>query len=265
MTSDNSIRSLKQDEKISICSANEFSASEKDISRIHTSGAGNEFVTIGNTKYYKHELMAAFGGTLNPGYAPPPVHQFANAAALGVVSFAMTTFILSLYNAQVMGITVPTAVISLGCFHGGAVQFLAGVWEMCIGNTFAGTALTSYGAFWISYSVIFIEAFGIVAAYEDEVELNNAIGFVLLGWAIFTFMLTLCTLKSTVAFCTLFILITILFLVLAAAQFTGSTKTTRAGGVIGIITALLGMYNAFAGVANKQNSYFTAVVFPLAK
>ena len=70
--------------------------------------------------------MAAFGGTLNPGASPWPKINI-NPAPLGLCGFAMTTFVLSLYNAQAMGIKVPNVVVSLACFYGGAAQFLLDV------------------------------------------------------------------------------------------------------------------------------------------
>ncbi|KAK6204357.1 GPR1/FUN34/yaaH family-domain-containing protein [Scheffersomyces amazonensis] len=233
----------------------------RDISKIKTSGEGNEFIVIGNHKYYRHELMQAFGGTLNPGLSPPPTHSFANPGPLGLAAFGVTTLCLSLFNSQAMGIKIPNAVVGLAAFYGGGAQFLAGVWEMVVGNTFGATALTSYGAFWLSYAAIEIPSFGIVAAYEGTEQLENALGFYLLAWGIFTFMLTLCTLKSTFGFCALFVCLTVTFLLLAGGAFSGKESVTKAGGIVGVITGLLGLYNAFAGVANKQNSYIT--VYPL--
>lgn len=227
------------------------------VGKIQTSGDNNEYVVIGNTKYLRHELMQAFGGSLNPGLSPPPKHNFANPGPLGLSAFALTTFVLSMYNAQAMGITTPNVVVGLTFFYGGIVQLFAGLWEMMVGNTFGATALSSYGGFWLAFGAIHIESFGIVAAYADhEDQLPNAIGFFLVGWAIFTFILTLCTLKSTVAFCALFSFLTMTFVLLAAGEFTGKVGVARAGGVFGVITAFLGFYNAFAGVANKTNSYF---------
>ncbi|CAK7902569.1 accumulation of dyads protein 2 [[Candida] anglica] len=235
-------------------------------SNIQHAGEGNEFVVIGNQKFYRHELMQAFGGTLNPGLAPPPVHQFANPSPLGLSAFALTTFVLSMYNAQAMGIETPNMVVGLAAFYGGAVQFLAGVWEMVVGNTFAATALSSYGAFWLSYAAINVKAFGIAAAYgADKAQMKQAVAFFLLAWALFTFMLFLCTMKSTVAFAALFGCLTLTFILLAAGDFSGEIKVTRAGGVVGVITAFLGFYNAFAGTANSTNSYFTAYPIQLTK
>lgn len=232
--------------------------SEGPVSKIYTSGDADEFVTIGKTRYYKHELMQAFGGTLNPGLAPYPVRQIGNPSPLGLCGFALTTFVLSMANAQAMGIKIPNAVVGLACFYGGVAQFAAGIWEGVVGNTFAFCALTSYGAFWLSYAAIQIPAFGIKAAYEGTDQLHNAVAFFLLGWTIFTFMLTLVTIKSTVAFCSLFLFLTITFILLTAGDFTGKVNVTRAGGVFGVITAFIAFYNAFAGTANPQNSYFSA-------
>lgn len=248
----------------SVHSFKEMTSNEElPISKIHTSGHGDEFVTIGNQKFYKHELMAAFGGTLNPGLSPFPEHQFGNPSPLGLCGFALTTFVLSMINAQAMGIQVSSMVLGLACFYGGFVQFAAGIWEGLVGNTFAMCALTSYGGFWLSFAAINIDAFGIGTAYAETDQIGNAVGFFLVGWAIFTFMLTLCTLKSTVAFCSLFSMLTLTFILLAAGEFTTKVGVTRAGGVTGVITAFIAFYNAFAGVATNQNSYVTAHVIPM--
>lgn len=237
-------------------------SSNEDIGKVQTSGDNNEYVIIGNKKYLRSELMEAFGGTLNPGLSPPPVHQFANPGPLGLCGFGLTTLVLSLYNAQAMGIETPNVVVGLAAFYGGAIQLFAGMWEMLVGNTFGATALSSYGGFWLAYAAINIESFGIAAAYgDDTVQFQNAVGFFLLAWGLFTFMLTLCTLKSTVAFCSLFLFLTLTFFLLAAAEMTGKVSVHRAGGVTGVITGILGLYNAWAGVANKTNSYF--VPYPL--
>ena len=229
-------------------------------SKIVICGDGNELIRLGGKTFYRHELMTAFGGTLNPDrYAPYPVHQFGNATSLGLAAFGLTTLILGLFYSGAMGIVVPNVVVGSSMFYGGGIMFLSGAWELVIGNAFAGTVLTSYASFWLSFGSMYIEAFGIAAAYADETEqLANATGFFLIGWLIFTFMMTLATLKSTLMFFALFIVLDVLFAVLAAANFTGSAGATKAGGIFAIIAAILGWYNAFAGVANKHNSYIIA-------
>ncbi|SSD58243.1 related to Ammonia transport outward protein 2 [Saccharomycodes ludwigii] len=256
-TSNTSSRSQNRHEKQS---ANDNDTNNENlIQKITTSGDNNEYIMIGRQKFLKDELYQAFGGTLNPGLAPEATHKFANPVPLGLSAFALTTFVLSMYNARAMGITVPNVVVGVAIFYGGVAEVISGIWLMAIENTFGATALTSYGAFWMSYSALYIPWFGVIDAYEghDE-EFRNGVGFFLLGWAIFTYGLTICTLKSTVAFFGLFFFLALTFLLLSIGNFANSVGCIRAGGVIGVIASMFGWYNAYAGVANKENSYLIA-------
>lgn len=237
---------------------------DAELGKIYTTGDNNQYLYIGRQKFLKSDLYEAFGGTLNPGLAPPSLHKFANPAPLGLSAFALTTFVLSMFNARAMGILVPNVVVGLAMFYGGLVQLIAGIWEIALENTFGGTALCSYGGFWLSFAAIHIPWFGILTAYEDhEEDLSNALGFFLLGWCIFTFLLTICTLKSTVMFFALFFLLAITFLLLSIGEFTGRVGVIRAGGVLGVIVAFIAWYNAYAGVATRQNSYILARPYAL--
>lgn len=234
------------------------------LGRVVVSGSSNEYIIIGKKKYYRHELMEAFGGNLNPGLSPPPVYGFANPVPLGLSAFSFTTFVLSMYNANALGIHVPNVVVGPACFYGGAIQLFAGIWDLMLGNTFGGTALSSYGGFWLSFLALYIKSFGIIDAYEGHPDqFRNAVGFFLLGWCLFTFMLVLCTAKSTVAFFSLFFSLFLTFLLLTIGELAASPQATRAGGVVGVICAIIGWYNAFVGAATRQNSYIVPKVIQL--
>ncbi len=236
--------------------------SNPNVHRVQTSGANNEIVHIGDIAVDKNEFLTAFGGSLIPGYQAAPIHKFGNPAPLGLSAFALTTFVLSLVNCQARSVTTPSIVVGLAFFYGGLIQLLAGMWEIAVENTFGGTALSSYGGFWMSYAAIETDAFGIVAAYGDDTsQLKNAIGFYLCGWFIFTVMLALLTLKSTYAFSGVFICLSITFFFLMLSEFTGKVALQKVGGVFGLITAFLGWYNAYAGIANKGNSYMVIKPF----
>ncbi|KAK6454502.1 accumulation of dyads [Scheffersomyces xylosifermentans] len=224
-----------------------------------------DYVTFGNERYLRSELVEAFGGSLNPGLSPPPKHDFANPAPLGLSAFALTTFVLSLINCEARGVTIPNIVVGLAFFYGGAAQLVAGMFEIAVGNTFGGVALSSYGGFWGSWAAIQVDAFGIVAAYgDDTTQLRYAVGIFLVGWFIFTFFMMLMTLKSTVAFFSIFFLLSITFLLLAIAEFKADgVSIKKAAGVFGILTAFAAWYNAYAGLSNKQNSYITVKAIQL--
>jgi succinate-acetate transporter protein len=78
-----------------------------------------------------------------------PIPVTADPAPLGLAAFALTTFILSLANANVYP-TAAGAAVFTAIAYGGLAQLLAGMWEFKRGNTFAATAFSSFGAFWIA-------------------------------------------------------------------------------------------------------------------
>ena len=232
------------------------------VKTISYAGDGDEYIILNNKKYYRHELMTAFLGTFNPGYAPYPKHEFGNASALGLASFALSAFVLGLYYAGAKGISTPNVIVSLAVFYGGLAEFLAGVWEFFNGNTFAFTVFCSYGSFWITFGCMNVPSFGILSAYEDPVMLGNALGFFdCLGY-IYILMLLL-TFKATVVFVLLFATLDVGFFTLAAANMTGNATCTQVGGIFVVISSICGWYGMISGMADKFNSYFTVHPLPV--
>lgn len=88
---------------------------------------------------------------------------------------------------------------------------------------------------------------------------------IFLRWFIFTFLLVLCTLKSTVAFCSLFVVLDITFLLLAIAHLghdngVPNAQVTKVAGIFGLITSFIAWWNALAGLLENSNSFFTLPV-----
>lgn len=132
---------------------------------------------------------------------------------------------------------------------------------MAVGNTFGATALSSYGGFWLSLAIVLTPGgFEIVSAYEagGPTAFNNAFGFFLAGWFIFTTILLICTLRSTVAFFLLFFFLDLAFLFLFLAHLEQSAEgvvhsgLTKAGGYFGLFAAFMAWYNALAGIADDR-------------
>ena len=176
--------------------------------------------------------------------------KIANPAPLGLCGFALTTFFLSSVNAGILtGKGDIFVVIGLAVFYGGIAQFAAGMWEFRSGNTFGATAFTSYGAFWLSFAALLLPGFAAAIAGAS----TEAIGFYLLGWAIFTGIMMLGSFRTTGATALVFIALFVTFLVLAIGWLNGSStgpneNIIHIGGYIGIITAVLAWYAALAGV-----------------
>jgi len=212
--------------------------------------------------------MPAFGGEFQPGLYRAPSRKFANPAPLGLSAFALTTFVLSLINLGTRDIAAPNLVVAIAYGYGGLVQLLAGMWEMAVGNTFGATALSSYGGFWISFAIVLTPGgFNIegLLTKTSPYPFYNSFGLYLMGWFIFTFILLICTLRSTVAFFLLFFTLDMAFLLLGIGYLQNGSGAPnegciKAGGAFGILAAFLAWYNALAGIADNSNSFFVIPV-----
>src|SRR5829696_7143329 len=118
----------------------------------------------------------------NGNDAVVPARLMADAAPLGLAAFALTTFVLSFFNAGIVSDAGEPVVLGLALAYGGLAQLLAGMWEFRNNNTFGATAFTSYGAFWLS-----LWAFD--QFFADKVPASatgDAVGLYLVAWGIFT-------------------------------------------------------------------------------
>ncbi len=188
-----------------------------------------------------------------------PVHSVADPAPLGLAAFAMTTFALSIGNTNVWGPGADAA-LALALVYGGAVQLFAGMWEFVRKNTFGALAFSSYGAFWIAYYV-FLK---FVAPGVRPSDLPVAEGVFLLGWTIFTFYMTIPSLRVSGAVAAVFVLLTVTFILLTVGAFESSSSWTKAGGWVGVATAAAAWYASFAGVVNETFKRRIVPTLPLA-
>src|ERR1700742_2947873 len=119
----------------------------------------------------------------------------ADPAPLGLAGFAMTTFVLSMFNANIVSDAGEPVVLGLALAYGGLAQLLAGMWEFRTGNTFGAVAFTSFGAFWLSYWAFVTFFAGSIPAEHA----SAAIGLYLIGWGIFTTYMFIASLRTTMA------------------------------------------------------------------
>lgn len=124
---------------------------------------------------------------------------------------------------------------------------------MAAGNTFGATAFSSYAGFWISFATILI----IESTLEAGAFLDS-LGLFMAGWFVLTFLLLLCTLRSTLAFFLLFLTLDLVFLMLCVGNLEHNGAGPQedciiAAGYLGLMVAALAWYNALAGMAVATN------------
>lgn len=173
----------------------------------------------------------------------PPV---ADPAALGLGGFALTTFLLSAFNAG----WAPD-LIWVGCafFYGGLAQFMAGMWEFRNRNTFGATAFGTYGAFWMSLAFfIVLDLVGKV----PEGDVLKDLGWFLLAFAIFNTYMLIWSSRTTVAVFLVFLVLEATEIILFIGFLSGSTTIIKIGGVVGVIDAIIAWYASAATVGNSM-------------
>jgi len=88
----------------------------------------------------------------------------------------------------------------------------------------------------------------------------------LIGWMIFTFIMFIASLRSSVALSSVFFFLTITFLLLGVSYFEPTKPgIATAGGVFGLITAFNAWYVALANLLTPDTSYFTVPVGKLSR
>ncbi|WVQ85134.1 hypothetical protein IAT38_007299 [Cryptococcus sp. DSM 104549] len=192
----------------------------------------------------------------NPAF--PVFHRkFGNAGALGLMSFAGASLLLNLFNLGARGVTNHEFILGMAFCYGGIGQTLGGIGEWAAGNTFAATALTSYGCFWFSFAVLYIPQFEVLAAYKsDPVMASNAMGLYLCCWGMVTFLFLVASLRSAVVMVVLFFFLDISFFCLGAGFLTLNETAKTAGAAIGLIPTFCGAYVALASLLTPETSYF---------
>ncbi|MDA8410383.1 MAG: acetate uptake transporter [Treponema sp.] len=176
-----------------------------------------------------------------------PRAAVADPGPLGLAGFAMTTFALSIHNANLgpAATGAASAALALAIAYGGVVQLLAGMWEFMRNNTFGALAFSSYGGFWIAYYV-FVQF--VAPGIKDPADVGAAVTIFLLGWTIFTAYMMIASFRVSVGVAVVFVLLTITFIMLTIGAGTGSAGWTQLGGWVGLATAVAAWYSSFAGV-----------------
>jgi hypothetical protein len=179
----------------------------------------------------------------------------ADPAPLGLAAFALTTFLLSAANAGWMTHATGNAWLGYAFAYGGLCQLLAGMWEFRNGNVFGATAFSTYGGFWIGLGLwVKLVATagptrGPAAVIYGAATLKDQ-GWILLAFAIFNTYMLLWSSAVNKAVFGVFLTLEATEILLFAGAFAGNTNIIKAGGYVGVLTALVAWYTSSAGVFN---------------
>ena len=172
----------------------------------------------------------------------------ANPAPIGLMGFGLTTLLLNLHNIGLFELN--SMVLAMGIFYGGIAQLIAGILESKKGNTFGTVAFVSYGSFWLTLvALIVIPKLGLA-----EAPSAYAMGWFLSAWGIFSAVMFLATLNKDSLTQFIFFSLTVLFFLLAIADFTGSHTVKVIAGYTGIICAISAIYDGALQILNVHSA-----------
>ncbi|MBO0767396.1 MAG: acetate uptake transporter [Solirubrobacterales bacterium] len=190
--------------------------------------------------------------------APAGPQPIAEAGALGLVTFAVSTFLLSMVNANLVSSVDAAMVLPVAFFVGGIVQLIAGILLFRANNQFGGTVHSLYGGFWMSYVVLAHNVLapakgpapaGAIPATPASLQ-GHAVGLYLIAWAIPTLLLTIVALKEPKSVTITLALLTVTFVILGIGEAGASTGLVHFGGWLGIVTAVGAFYVSFGLTLN---------------
>jgi len=178
-----------------------------------------------------------------------------NPAPLGLMGFGMTTVLLNFHNAGFF--PLDSMILAMGIFYGGLAQVVAGIMEWKKGNTFAATAFTSYGMFWLSLvALVVLPKAGVGVATPSGLAMPAYLAM----WGLFTAVLFIGTLRLNRALQVVFASLTLLFALLAVGDAVGSAAIGHTAGWVGLFCGASAIYT---GLAQVLNEVYGKTVWPL--
>ncbi|KAM3578440.1 hypothetical protein VKS41_009032 [Umbelopsis sp. WA50703] len=174
---------------------------------------------------------------------------------LGLAGFALITFCFSVFNvafpAESPNVLLPSAIL-----FGGLLQVICGLLNFGIhGGTFTATVLSAFGAFWAGQGLMMIPNLAAITELYTTETYGKMMGVYNLAWAItaywFMFISSRLQKGTWLLTMTLFMVGTTLLL-LCISSFAGVQGCQRAGGVTGIIAALMAWYKATADLLIEE-------------
>ncbi|KAK9359693.1 GPR1/FUN34/yaaH family-domain-containing protein [Lipomyces starkeyi] len=185
---------------------------------------------------------------------------FANPTPLAILSHAVCACplgcdLLGLRGSGQFG----AASIGAYVFIGGLLLIISGIFEFFLGNTFSFVVFCSFGGFWLSFAGTLIPSFNSVGAYSPTGDsqvlgistraFQASFAFYLCFWALLVLVLTICSLRTNIAFFLLFVCLEATFLCLTIAYFTLAEgkyalgqNIVKAGGGCLLTCGLIGFY-----------------------
>ena len=186
--------------------------------------------------------------------------DWGNSAPLALLAFAVTTFMLSMVNANAISAGVQPVVFGVALMFGGLTQLIAGIIQLRTGNTFSGVLFAGFGAFWMSLFAIaqwFLKS-------VPPLQVGHALGLFLYAFGIFVVVMLAASLRTNAVVVLALAILVLTFFFLAAGNYGAHTTLIHWGGYFGLAAAACAFYLALAELCEFSYGRAVLQVWPLA-
>ena len=186
--------------------------------------------------------------------------NWGNSAPLALLAFAVTTFMLSMVNANFIAAGVQPVVFGVALMFGGLTQLIAGIIQLRTGNTFSGVLFAGFGAFWMSLFAVaqwFLKAVPLL-------QVGHALGLFLYAFGIFVVVMLAASLRTNAVVVLALAILVFTFFFLGAGNYGAHTTLTHWGGYFGLAAAACAFYLALAELCEFSYDRAVLPVWPLA-
>jgi uncharacterized protein len=191
---------------------------------------------------------------------PATTLNWGNSAPLALLAFAVTTFMLSMVNANFIAAGVQPVVFGVALMFGGLTQLIAGIIQLRTGNTFSGVLFAGFGAFWMSLFAVaqwFLKAVPLL-------QVGHALGLFLYAFGIFVVVMLAASFRTNAVVVLALAILVFTFFFLGAGNYGAHTTLTHWGGYFGLAAAACAFYLALAELCEFSYDRAVLPVWPLA-
>jgi uncharacterized protein len=182
--------------------------------------------------------------------------NWGNSAPLALAAFGVTTFMLSMVNANVISPAVKPVVFAVALMFGGLTQLIAGVIQLRTGNTFTGVLFTGFGGFWMSL-------FAVAQWFMKTVptaQQGHALGLFLYAFGIFAAVMWIASFRTNAVVVLGLATVVAAFFLLAAGNYGAHASMIQWGGYLGLAAAGCAFYLALSELCEVA---YDRAIFPV--
>ncbi|WP_030908232.1 acetate uptake transporter [Streptomyces sp. NRRL F-5126] len=161
-----------------------------------------------------------------------------STSALGHLALGLTLLAFGLGHTGVISGVSAADAVTLALYVGGVALFVAGLLEFRSGSALTGTAFAGLGAFWFTWGT----------AFGDHASAHAA-GLFLALWALLALTLTLAAKSAGALVQGAYGLLCVALILLAVAEFAGTSGIGKAGGWFAAVSGLVAWYAAASALA----------------